>query len=78
MIKQEGTVAQEQQRAQSEEGSTLQGFKNMVREKKKRRGRGHLYNLNLRLNGSITILLPLGIATQRWPEYAATLPAISK
>lgn len=49
-----------------------------MKKKKKRRGRGHPYSLNLRLNGSIRILLALGISTQCWPGYAGTLPAISK
>lgn len=35
MIKQKSTVAEGQQRAQPEEGSTLQGFKNTVHEKRK-------------------------------------------
>jgi len=77
MIKQESTVAQGQQTAQSDEGSTLQSFKNMIHEKRKGEEED-ICSLNLKLNGSVTILLALGIATQLWLGYAVSLPAISK
>lgn len=59
-------------------GQPYRALRIWFKKKKKRRGRGHPYSLNLRLNGSIRILLALGIATQCWPGYVGTLSAISK